>query len=58
MGEMRNTVFWLGNLNGRDHKEDLGVDGKVILECIFGKQGEKLWTGCKWFRTGTSGGLL
>jgi hypothetical protein len=28
------TVFWLGNLKGRDHAEDLGVDGKIVLECI------------------------
>jgi hypothetical protein len=28
--------FWLENLKGRDHSEDLGVDGK-ILEWILGK---------------------
>jgi hypothetical protein len=27
MGEMSNT-FWLENLKGRDHSEDLGVDGR------------------------------
>jgi hypothetical protein len=26
VGEM-NTLFWLENLKGRDHSEDLGVDG-------------------------------
>jgi len=25
------TKFWSGNMNGRDHIEELGVDGKVIL---------------------------
>jgi hypothetical protein len=30
--------FWLGNLKGRDHSEDLGVDGRVILELILGKR--------------------
>jgi hypothetical protein len=25
------TIFWLENLQGRDHLEDLGVDGKIIL---------------------------
>jgi hypothetical protein len=29
-------VFGLVNQNGRDHLEDLGIDGK-ILEWIFGK---------------------
>jgi hypothetical protein len=23
------TIFWLENLNGRDHLEDLDVDGKI-----------------------------
>jgi hypothetical protein len=36
-GEMRNTIFWLENLKGRDHLEDLDVDGKIILEWISGK---------------------
>jgi hypothetical protein len=25
-------LFWLENLKGKDHSEDLGVDGKIILE--------------------------
>jgi hypothetical protein len=29
---MRNTQFWLENLKGRDHLEDLGVDGRMILK--------------------------
>jgi len=28
--------------------EDLGVDGKIILEGILGKQGVKVWTGFIW----------
>jgi hypothetical protein len=33
MGEMRNgNKFWSENLKGRDHMEDLHVDGKIILE--------------------------
>jgi hypothetical protein len=31
------AVFWLENLNRRDHLEDLGINGKIILEWIFGK---------------------
>jgi hypothetical protein len=29
--------FWLESLNGGDHSEDLGVDGKIILTWIFGE---------------------
>jgi hypothetical protein len=25
------TGFWWGNLRGRDHLEDPGIDGKIIL---------------------------
>jgi hypothetical protein len=38
--------------------EDLGVDGKILLEWILEKYGEKVWTGFMWLRIGTSGGLL
>jgi hypothetical protein len=32
MGEMRKYAIWLEDLKGRDHTEDLGVDGRIILE--------------------------
>ena len=32
-----NSGFWWGNLRGRDHMEDPGVDGRIILNCIFWK---------------------
>jgi hypothetical protein len=31
------TGFWWGNLRERDHLEDLGVYGRVILIWIFEK---------------------
>jgi hypothetical protein len=31
------SKFRLENLKGRDCLEDLGIDGKIILECILGK---------------------
>jgi len=30
------THFWSGNLKKRDYLGDLGVDGKLKLECILG----------------------
>jgi hypothetical protein len=57
MGEMRIAYKILVG-KGREHSEDLGIDGKIILELILGKQGGKVWTGCIWLRIGTSSGLL
>jgi len=51
------TVFWLENLKGRDHSEDLGMNGR-ILEWILEKFGGNMWTGVIWLRIGTSDGLL
>jgi hypothetical protein len=51
MGKMRmHTRFWSENLMEKDHSEDLCVDGRIILECILGKQDRKVWTGCIWLR--------
>ena len=29
--------FWWGKLRDRDHLEDQGVDGRIILKCILKK---------------------
>jgi len=39
------TKFLSECLNGRGHAEELGVDGKKILEWILGKVGGEMWTG-------------
>ena len=33
----KHTGFWWGNLRERDHLEDLGVDGRIILRWVFRK---------------------
>jgi hypothetical protein len=52
------AILRLEDLKERDHLEDVGVDRRIILEWILGKQGGKVWTGFIWIRIGTSGGLL
>jgi hypothetical protein len=32
--------FWCGNLTERDHLEDLGVDGRIIMELFSNRLGE------------------
>jgi hypothetical protein len=53
MGAVRNAYkrFWK---TGREHSEDLGVDGKIILEWILGILGGKLCPGFIWPRIVTS----
>jgi len=50
--------FWLENVKGPAHSEDLGIDGIIILEWILGAYVGRMWTGCICLKTGTSGGLL
>jgi hypothetical protein len=38
--------------------EDLGVDGKIILEWILKKWVRRMWTGFIWLRIGTSDGPM
>jgi len=52
------AVFWWGNLRERDHLEDPGMDGSVILIWTFRKWYAGLWTASIWFRRGTGGGHL
>jgi hypothetical protein len=44
-GEEIYTGFWWGNPKERDHLEDPGVDGRVILRWIFRKWDGGAWTG-------------
>jgi hypothetical protein len=31
-------------VKGRDHSVELDVNGRIVLEFILGKQGDKVWT--------------
>jgi hypothetical protein len=43
-GDVHRGIWW-ENLRGRDNLEDLRVDGRIILECVFEKRNEGLdWT--------------
>jgi hypothetical protein len=36
------TKIWPGNMKGRDHTEDLGVSGRIILDWILEKLDGKM----------------
>ena len=48
------TRFWWGNMRERDHLEDTGLDGRIILKWNF----RRAWTGLIWLRIGIGGGNL
>ena len=50
--------FWWGNLRERDHLEDSGVDGRIVLRCIFRNLDGGTWSGLIWLRIKTGDRLL
>jgi hypothetical protein len=52
------TGIWWGEVRERDHLEDLGVDGSIILKLIFKKWDGAIWNGLIWLRIGTGTGVL
>jgi len=48
----------VGNPEGKNHLEDPGVEGRIILRWIFKKWDVGVWTGSSCLRIGTLGGHL
>ena len=56
-GEVYTGFRWV-NLKEKDHLEDPGLDGNIILRWMFRKWDVRAWTGSSWLRIGTGGGHL
>ena len=48
----------VGKPEGKNHLEDLVVDGRIILRWIFRKWDVGSWTGSSWLRIRTGSGHL
>jgi hypothetical protein len=51
VGEMRGAYrFSLGDLREREHLENISLNGKILLKCIFMRL-SRAWTGLIWLKT-------
>jgi len=55
--EVNTGVLW-GNQREREHLEDPGLDGRIILRCIFRNWNVGAWTRSSWLSIRTDGGNL
>jgi hypothetical protein len=56
-GEVHRECWW-GDMRKKNHFEVLGVDGRIILKCIFKTWDGEAQIGLIWLRIGTGGGGL
>ena len=54
-GEQRCIEGFGGEHEGKDHLEDPGADGRIILRWTFSKWDVGVWTGSIWLRIGRGG---
>jgi len=52
-----NTGFCWGNLRERDHLEEPGIYGRIILRWVFRKWYGDAWMGFIWLSIGTVAGI-
>jgi hypothetical protein len=52
------TQLCLENLRGRDHTEDISIDGRIILKWILKKWDVRVWAVVNWPIIGSSCRLL
>jgi hypothetical protein len=52
------TRFRLEKLKEKEHLEDPGLDGRIILRCVFRKWVMGTWVGSIWLRVGRGDGHL
>jgi len=57
-GKRNAPTAYEGNLKERDHLEDQGVDGTIILKWTFKKWYVGVWTGLVWLEIEKGCGLL
>ena len=55
-GEVYTGFCW--EMSEREHLEDLGVDGSVMLKCTFKKSDGRVWPGLIWLGMGTADRFL
>lgn len=48
----RYTGFWWGKPKTRNRLEDLGIDGRIVLNCILNKLYRRVWSGSIWMKIG------
>jgi hypothetical protein len=52
-------IPWLAHLHpGLEGTLGIGIDARIVLECVLSEQWPRKWTGVIWLMMGTAGGLL